>query len=838
MQATCDPDGAVRLPFGRAVEEYLYSLPVSNGVRYKKKNRMRLNDAVKQGLIYLERVEGAIDYIAWETAHGQRKSTNRLDDILRLTESGRRRVEQIKAGNQKDIKVWKWLWFCPGEQRCLRRCGGIGACIERCDHHVARHKNPFDMHNCSVQIITEVMLSDVSSELPVRMTIKGSHVPSNVAQEAAQPSRLNLSREARDLAIMSRRADRNTTKEVKMKLLAPHNGASENELKQLYTNQHSVCDDVKLRQLLERDNYRTRQQAGAWTILHELVTGQLKERGFVLHYQQPEDNAPKDHSDHYYQLTVSDDLWLKQARDCGTFCFGVDGKYDLNNDAAPVLSLVVEDQAGYGSPIAFGLSNKENQYTIRIAVEALQQNIPCYDISCNHEYEYIELENGKGFRRVRKCAPSWQPFAMMDKHRPTKRALQPILRGVLLCWFHIMQTLGDHLQELRIDDQYRYAIAIAFKIVGRSRDEDEAKELGKGYETFIEALPLSDIAKDFLCNDIWANWLCREWVWSFIDGGRLPSPEDGPNAKPMTTNNLTERMNKSIEGRRVGIQPVNKFIEHLYGITSVRSSIIDNESASLTFQAGQITYWNSRIVEHQLQQPKLPADMKRRLNQGRIRVLLHYVRPTSEDVYFHIKKANSKFRSPYTMRPITIHYEVHNQLQKMLDKLASKHAVPQEDGCYLANIQTGECTCLDFAWNGSFRDICKHVHAARLYNEIEEDKTSLTEVKQKLVKHFKNKERAMPIEQKNAVIYSGSVEAAFDEILRAYSTEGDDIFYPCEHGTTEKDPFRPAEMPARRTLNIGAPKIHGAKPRKPSRFPGMEVPPIADEVVSCVEQSC
>ncbi|CAG8806088.1 11774_t:CDS:2, partial [Racocetra persica] len=75
--------------------------------------------------------------------------------------------------------------------------------------------NPLDMHKCSVRITTEVMLSEVDTDLPMHMIIS----------------------EARDLAILNRRANKNTTKEVKMKLLAPHNGASPNELQKLYNNQ-------------------------------------------------------------------------------------------------------------------------------------------------------------------------------------------------------------------------------------------------------------------------------------------------------------------------------------------------------------------------------------------------------------------------------------------------------------------------------------------------------------------------------------------------------------------------------------------------------------------------
>lgn len=34
---------------------------------------------------------------------------------------------------------------------------------------------------------------------------------------------------------------------------------------------------------------------------------------------------------------------------------------------------------------------------------------------------------------------------------------------------------------------------------------------------------------------------------------------------------------------------------------------------------------------------------------------------------------------------------------------------------YAVNIITGE-SYLDYTWNGSFRDVCKHVHAVRIYH--------------------------------------------------------------------------------------------------------------------------
>ncbi|CAG8846156.1 36167_t:CDS:2, partial [Racocetra persica] len=97
---------------------------------------------------------------------------------------------------------------------------------------------------------------------------------------------------------------------------------------------------------------------------------------------------------------------------------------------------------------------------------------------------------------------------------------------------------------------------------------------------------------------------------------------------------------------------------------------------------------------------------------------------------------------------------------------------------------------------------------------VEDNEITLDIIKNDLVQYFCNKKRAMPKEQKNYIIYSGSTDAALEEILQIYSIQGNDIFYLYERGATERNPFRPAEMPTRRILNISTPKIHSAKPRK------------------------
>ncbi|CAG8648358.1 11757_t:CDS:2 [Paraglomus brasilianum] len=295
----------VSLPFGRAVEEYIYKHDLLKNIRLKKQSRTKVNKAINTGLVTLQRVEGAIDFIGWTTVKNEDKSTNRLDDTLRLTDAGRARVNQVKQGVARDMCVWYWVLFCAGDGNCQRACGGYGKCMEECPNYGLKNniKNDFDMHKCTIRIL-----------------IKGQHIPENIAVNH-QPSisRINLSHKTRDLILSSRRGASSSKMGVMMKMLVQYNEASVNTIKEELKSQKNICTEQKLQGLLGQD--------GAWTMLHKLIVKQLKDKGAVLYYQQPDINieTPADNPDHYYQLTLSDELWLCQARDHGYFCIGIDG---------------------------------------------------------------------------------------------------------------------------------------------------------------------------------------------------------------------------------------------------------------------------------------------------------------------------------------------------------------------------------------------------------------------------------------------------------------------------------------------------------------------------------
>ncbi|CAG8765878.1 19734_t:CDS:2 [Cetraspora pellucida] len=235
-----------------------------------------------------------------------------------------------------------------------------------------------------------------------------------------------------------------TAKEVKLKLLTPFNGASKEQLKQQEKCEVNICSEQKIQQLIEQ-NSRYSHDVGSWTILHSLVMNELKEKGFVLYYQQEDQNFSLNSPKHYYQLTVSDNMWLEQARD-------YDAKYDLNNNQALIHTLVVEDGGNWGTPIGFALSNKENMYTIRLVVEAIRANIPLrcinqrklkvlqnniLEVLDNPDFLYVHMNNYK--------QNTFQSLYMADKIRFEDSKAQGVSKMIKkLAEKHIVPILPDY----------------------------------------------------------------------------------------------------------------------------------------------------------------------------------------------------------------------------------------------------------------------------------------------------------------------------------------------------------------------------------------------------------
>ena len=113
------------------------------------------------------------------------------------------------------------------------------------------------------------------------------------------------------------------------------------------------------------------------------------------------------------------------------------------------------------------------------------------------------------------------------------------------------------------------------------------------FNAFIDDLNMDNKKKEKIKNDIENNWICEEWCMQFIDGGRLPI-----NNEPLwTTNNYTERINRTIEATYSGKQTVLTFVERLYGVKLIRENIIEEHTGKLIYEAGLVTAFNAQSVE-------------------------------------------------------------------------------------------------------------------------------------------------------------------------------------------------------------------------------------------------
>ncbi|CAB4483264.1 unnamed protein product [Rhizophagus irregularis] len=77
-------------------------------IQLKCQNRKKISELVNENTIAVSRVEGVVDYIKWNTKKGSTKSTNRIDDIIKLTPEGNEYDRQIEAGEKKDKTCWYW----------------------------------------------------------------------------------------------------------------------------------------------------------------------------------------------------------------------------------------------------------------------------------------------------------------------------------------------------------------------------------------------------------------------------------------------------------------------------------------------------------------------------------------------------------------------------------------------------------------------------------------------------------------------------------------------------------------------------------------------------------
>ncbi|PKK60406.1 hypothetical protein RhiirC2_793358 [Rhizophagus irregularis] len=185
---------------------------------------------------------------------------------------------------------------------------------------------------------------------------------------------------------------------------------------------------------------------------------------------------------------------------------------------------------------------------------------------CEHKWYYEDLPNEKGFQRIIEYAKNhnWIP---------------------------------ENLNNWKVPWPLKYPIALAFKIVGRSKSVELAKELELLYSKFINLLDITQELKNKLVKDLYNNWICNEWILSFIDAERIL--ENPSIMHIITTNNYTKRLNHIIESQYSSTRTVVNFIKRLYGIQLLRENLTD-ECGNLKFEAGLATIFDMQTIEQVL----------------------------------------------------------------------------------------------------------------------------------------------------------------------------------------------------------------------------------------------
>ena len=106
IQYNVDAENSVNVPFGQAAEWYLANHLLLKDRYLKCQSRLYTSNLVKEEIINIEKVEGAVDFAEWTTKTNKTKSTNRIDDILTLTSKGHDLLKQINAKEKKDKLCW------------------------------------------------------------------------------------------------------------------------------------------------------------------------------------------------------------------------------------------------------------------------------------------------------------------------------------------------------------------------------------------------------------------------------------------------------------------------------------------------------------------------------------------------------------------------------------------------------------------------------------------------------------------------------------------------------------------------------------------------------------
>ncbi|GES74727.1 hypothetical protein GLOIN_2v1868524 [Rhizophagus clarus] len=150
----------------------------NESIKYNADNTVNVPFVVLQseGFIKIERTPSAVDFLEGTTI------------VIRYS---------TWTWIKKDRSCWYWTMYCSGD--------GLSDCQNR--RYKGNLKNAHDMQLCQVRVISECRISWLNPSTPLKISTQ--NLPT------------------RDMILKSRRADPHTAKRIKMKMLAPLNGASE-----------------------------------------------------------------------------------------------------------------------------------------------------------------------------------------------------------------------------------------------------------------------------------------------------------------------------------------------------------------------------------------------------------------------------------------------------------------------------------------------------------------------------------------------------------------------------------------------------------------------------------
>eukprot|EP00058_Branchiostoma_floridae_P016417 XP_002601905.1 hypothetical protein BRAFLDRAFT_86389 [Branchiostoma floridae] len=800
------PNGNVLLQQGRAVSRYIEGTGPDSVVRT---NLVKGRHEIKGKLATVSREEGAAFFSSW-TQGDKAFTTRRLDDILTLTAEGDVRQATVKPEQHGqpfyDIQVYRKTLHCSGQGNCRRQCGGLGECTDGCQGP----RNKMDKtHKCNFKVHISATLTDVKLGYR-RLTVEGEHVPADVDWVPPKARELRPAEEVKDTIRVQRERFGTTAVKVVKSLVADVPCTTE-------VNSRYVPREKQVRRYIERTD-RVHRTGADWEELHKMATGKLKAQGSVLLYQRPSTDSP------HYMLVIADKSMLHSASKHGRGVCFMDSKHDTNDYKAPFTVVIAENHLHHAVPVAFQLANVENQDTLGCFLEAVRRNVPCTDPDCSHPYLYEDTSGNGSFARRTPCSGEtpWGPACVIDKHGASRLALEGMDMPVLLCWFHIVKALGEAMEKtLGVPEELMETVTLAFKFIGRSEDRDEAWARFELMKTSISSTGMDEIVCERVIQYVEKHWMTDRWLDATIDGTRRGLL----GQKWPTTNNKAERLLRSIDD-----DALDRLVCHNVSTLATKLTGV-HPDGSKTTTAGLMQLWALRASDdddkEHLPETRWSKEARYRQLDGRVLFLLNTVQPTGREGVYYVLLG-------------TDHTADNDMIAGLQERLVPTGVI-RRDGCHIANILTGECTCMDYVLRGCGMDRCKHVQAAGLFHDAADREVERGQV----AKFLRNRERLQPAERKRAAFLSPDN----DEVFAAHCREMGMQPIPAVPEREPQQGGRPTPLHQKRpwrrltTAYTHQPripsrtrKVKGAKPRRPARLTAANrrqlEPPDTDEI-SC-----